>query len=819
MTRDTPLKIAVGPADVSIWSDALFKGWSSGHLRGFLERAFAVPDVSYVEVRGAAGFGKVGYAPVRDPAAILRRLSRAVRAEDAAQAGGPRPAAKLFLDGDPRAPLRVMRVGDTLSTWRVRPEGDGKVRFAHPLLRRRRDVAFRLEEVLASIPGVARFRVDPLTSSAVIRFDMGLLSAARLAREMEAAWPHLLQGLEGPPSRTRLHASVGLLALAGVGQFAVPALRLVAVAAVVLLSAPNVLAAARQLRHGRVGLPALAATGLVFLLLSRMPFSGTLMAFLMQLWPFLTRNVIVNRQRRLFAARRHLPVWARVPQPDGLKLEVHVEDLRAGDLVVVRRGELVPVDGVVHAGIAAVVDDLADGPHEVENLSPGEAVNAGAFLADGEIVVRVTRTGAQRAAAQVAAALPHDVFAGLRAEAEGERIANRNARPALALSLLNLARTRMLRPSQAIIRPDYVTGPRISAQFAAFEGIARSIGSGILVRRPSAIEDLDEAGHFVFDESAGLDRRGVSVADIRADGASQREVLAAARVALDASRSERADAVRAAYGRNAPVAPPELLRRRAGATIFRDHLGRDFAVVTQQLLERLRVAIPEHLARPARGATGDAQLKPLWVLRDQVPVGVITFRRGGERVGRAVLAGLRARLPDARFFHLSAGHDDAAGALARELDIEQAGVGLDARGQAAFIRALGRRAVWVGDGTARSTAAAREASSVSVSVAGLAAAPDDQADVLLLGGLPTLVDLPQFGATHVRRLAQDYRTLYAANLLGVAGAFLAGFGGLQAGLVSNLGTGLIFSRHVRRLNALVREQEERQANLRASIYR
>lgn len=821
MTPQKPLKIVVGPESVSIWSETLLG--AHGQPREFLARAFAVPEVKAVELRPATGFGRIGYTAARHPASLWRRLSAALR-EGATPGHAPlrRAADGLFLEtfaeAGARWPLRVLRVGDTLSTWRVRPVGEGLVRFGHPVLRQRRDIAFRLEEVLAALPGIGRFHVSPLTAGGSIRFDPGVQTPARLARELEAAWPDVLHGLEGPPSRRRLYTSIGLLALAGVGQFAVPPLRLVAVAGVVALSLPNVVIATRQLRQGRVGLPALYSTGLMFLLLSRMPFSGTLMAFLMQLWPFLTRALLVQRQRQLFAPRRQLPQWARVPHPDGLKLEVHVDDLSPGEVVIVRRGEFVPVDGVVEGGVAAVVDELAGGPGEVDNLGPGDPVNAGAFLRDGELFITVRRTGAQRAAAHVAKALPHDLISGLPATQEGQRIANRNARPALALALFNLARTQVLRPSQAIIRPDYVTGPRISAQLAALEGVASGLAAGILVRRPAAITALEAPGAVVFDETAGLDRRAVSVAAITALGASEREILAAALVSLDGSRSERADAVRAAYGAHGRVTRPELVRRRAGALIFRDDLGQDFAVATGALLARLRIPIPGRLAAAARGVARDLQLQPLWVVRDQVPVGVITFRRDGESVGRPVVAALRKRLPGADFFHLTGADFDVAGGLARDTGIDHVGSGLDARGKAAFIAGLRHPVVWVGNGAAPETRDARAASSASVSVAGLAAVPDDEADILVLGGLAGLHAVPDVAAVHARRLARDYRTVYAANLMGVAGAFTAGFGGLEAGLLSNLGTGLILSRHARRLSVLARAAERRQGDLRASIY-
>ncbi|MFD1331461.1 hypothetical protein ACFQ4O_05555, partial [Methylopila musalis] len=68
------------------------------------------------------------------------------------------------------------------------------------------------------------------------------------------------------------------------------------------------------------------------------------------------------------------------------------------------------------------------------------------------------------------------------------------------------------------------------------------------------------------------------------------------------------------------------------------------------------------------------------------------------------------------------------------------------------------------------------------------------------------------------RLAADTRALYAVNLLGVAGAFTAGFTSLQAGLLSNVGSAVIYARHASGLARLTNERERRAARLLASIY-
>jgi hypothetical protein len=75
--------------------------------------------------------------------------------------------------------------------------------------------------------------------------------------------------------------------------------------------------------------------------------------------------------------------------------------------------------------------------------------------------------------------------------------------------------------------------------------------------------------------------------------------------------------------------------------------------------------------------------------------------------------------------------------------------------------------------------------------------------VLLQPGLQGLVPLPRIGRGHRARIDADYRAVYAANLLGLAGGLLAGFGGagirtlagdslarfgsLESGLISNIG--------------------------------
>jgi cation transport ATPase len=201
--------------------------------------------------------------------------------------------------------------------------------------------------------------------------------------------------------------------------------------------------------------------------------------------------------------------------------------------------------------------------------------------------------------------------------------------------------------------------------------------------------------------------------------------------------------------------------------------------------------------------------------------GVSSVMLAGESVSRRLVAALRAQDKKARIVYFTRGARAESRALARALGIDAVHSGLSQAAKLDLLRGLGRKAVWIGDG---SDSRAREliaASAVSVSVAPLAHTRDDAADILLphdgiargLAGLPALIDL---GRAHARRLTRDYRTVYAANLLGVAGGFLANFSTLQVGLLSHLSTGVIYARHARALNRLASASEQQRASQRSA---
>lgn len=831
MGQSPALRIALGADGISVWNAELFGKGEGSRLRAFLASAFTVTEVKDVELRREASFGRIRYGGAIDPIAIWRKLGRAFRSSGppstASESDARVDARLVYLDRPDERPIRVTRVGRVLCTWRVHSAGPNGLRVSHPILRNRRDVVFRLEEELSDLFGVEAFRASAVTGSVSIRFGRDT-TAERIARGLEKSWPRLLDGLDGPPSRKRLFAALGLTGVAYTGQYVVPALKPLAVAGVALYGSPNAIDAVKQLRRGEVGLSTLYTAGLTFTLISGLPFTASLMALLLQFWPQLARRKIVLSQRRLFAAaRRRRPDSARKLR-DGVEDEIDAADLARDELVVVRGGETIPVDGVVEDGRAAVAPDASFAGTRVDRRAPGDAVTAGAVVLEGHLTIRVQRAGAQTTASFVASLLPHAPLPGLPSSLEAERVANRNVKPTLTLSALTLLATGALVPAQAVIRPDYATGPRLSAQLSVLRGLADAFQRGILFKQPAALDRLASIDTIVLDASAGIDRRHLRIARVESvRGVSPDAVVAYALAAHGQSRTEQALAL-SAFAAKRRVAAPDLesIERSAGSTRYRDPHGHTIEIAAAGSLAASNVDPPERFhtvlvrrSEASRGplqkssATDDSPAR-LWVLSDGRVIGAVLFARTGTPIGADLVSALAAQSPDARFVYLSRDEDDESRDLARRLGIEIA------RDDASSVAGAGSSTLWVGDGSDPSAGSALTASAVTVSVAPLSRSREDAADVLLAQkGLPGLVELVDVARAHAARLAADYRAVYTANLLGVGGALFASFTALHTGLLSNVGTGVIYARHAIALGRLASAAERRRARFERLVRR
>jgi cation transport ATPase len=819
--RAAPPKIRIDGGRLLLRSPELFAGDDS-QARRLIDRAFALAEVRSVVVRRERQQIRIELAPLADPAQVWRRLGALLRAGAPTDRTAGR-AARLDLAGPtPGLPVRIARAGKGLTTFRARLLSHEHLRIGHPLLRQRH-VRSNFSSFLRSIHGVTDVRLGGFLSSALVIYDPSTLEAEQLLSLLEGAWPDLIGGPPTALAPRKLFIAGALLGFSFAAQYFNPALLPFATVGMVLYSLPNLFAAIRDLRRGRVGLSALYTVSLGFLIWVRLPFASSIMATLTQLWPALANRLASQSERSLFAEQRRRLAWARLDDGAQGEIIVGLDDLRPGATVLVRAGDFLPADGVVIEGRAAVDEDILTGGRGVADKVPGDLVYAGTFVRDGALTLRVDRAGAATAAAALAHILPQGRLSGLPSSVVAEQIANRNARPALIAAALLLLATRTPRLSQVVIRPDYATAPRLSAHLSALTALVESLDRGALIRHPAALDRLLAVEVFLFDDGLDFAARAVEIAKINVVArAAAGEALTLAAAALAGRDDPRAEAVRRELAEDGrPTPPAQGRRQRAGETTFWDETGALVSLASPEQALRENFAAPSSalgdlVRKLAANPAADPALRPLVVARDRKILGILQFAAQGDLRYAELVAALRTKNPEARFVHISSARQDRAEARAEGVGFDAVFGGLDPQQKVETLRSLGMRAAWIGDGADPDSAPVRAASAVSISLSGLDGLPVDKADVVLLrDDLRAVLALRNAAEAHFWRLKSDYRTVYLANLAALAGGFAAGFGSLQTGLTSNLGSATVFLGRWRGLVRLA-DRAERIAGARQS---
>jgi Cu+-exporting ATPase len=301
------------------------------------------------------------------------------------------------------------------------------------------------------------------------------------------------------------------------------------------------------------------------------------------------------------AAVRHLvgltPTTARLVGPGGMESDVPLELVQVGDLVRVRPGERVPVDGVVTEGRSAVDEAMISGEPVPVEKAPGEKVIAGTINGTGTLVVRAERVGSETLLAHIVRL----VSEAQRSRAPVQRLVDRVARVFVpAVLLVSLATfavwawagngedrwTNALRPAVAVLLIACPCALGLATPMAVMVGIGRGAEQGVLIRDAAALEVLHRADTLIVDKTGTLTEGKPRVQVVEAaPGFAEAELLQIAASVERASEHPLAAAlVQAAKDKG--VAPSDVTEFRAtpGKGVTGTVSGRRAVVGADQLL-------------------------------------------------------------------------------------------------------------------------------------------------------------------------------------------------------------------------------------------
>ena len=271
---------------------------------------------------------------------------------------------------------------------------------------------------------------------------------------------------------------------------------------------------------------------------------AALVAFMMLFGKVLEDVTAARAEHAIEGLGALVPASARVRQADGEERAVAVGQVQPGDVVVVRPGERVPVDGLVLAGRAAVEEAAITGEHLPADKAPGDPVFAGSLARDGALEIHTTRTGPSTALGRIAA---------LVKQAEDDRapivrLADRWARwftpTVLLLAALVYAVRREFLPAVTVLVVACPCALVLATPTAVIAGIARGARRGILVKGGSRLEAAGRVDVVCLDKTGTLTLGSPTVQRVlTVPGASKDEVLRSAACAEALSEHPLARAV------------------------------------------------------------------------------------------------------------------------------------------------------------------------------------------------------------------------------------------------------------------------------------
>jgi heavy metal translocating P-type ATPase len=521
-----------------------------------------------------------------------------------------------------------------------------------------------------------------------------------------------------------------------------------------------------KLRRGDVGLDIVAALSMTAALVFGEALAAAVVALMYAGGQYLEAFAERRARREMTALLERAPRSALRHRDGGLE-EVPLEAIRPGDRLLIRRGDVVPVDGRVAGGSALLDEAALTGEALPVRHGAGEPVMSGPVNVGDAFDL-----AAERAAAESTyAGIVRLVAEAQRSRAPMVRLADRYAMGFLALTvaLAGAAWALTDNPIRAVAVLVVATPcPLILAvPVALVAGLSRAAGEGVLIKGAAALETMARIAVLVLDKTGTLTSGQPRIAEERV-GSDAAEVLRLAASLDQASPHPIAKALVAeAAGRGLRLAVPEAVEETAGDGLSGRVEGRAVAVGGRRYVAG-RLGMAEAGLPAAPGAVlvavaVDGRYAGEFVLADAPRPGVERLLAGlrGLGVGRLVLAtGDRAEVAEA----VTAG-----------LGFDAVRAGLTPDQKVLLVLAERKRGpvMMVGDGVNDAPALAAADVGVAMGTRGAAASAEAADVVLLVDRLDRL--LPGLAiARHARGIA--LQSVVAGLGLSLAGMLAAAFG-------------------------------------------
>jgi Cu2+-exporting ATPase len=798
------------PGTIRVFSNRLFAEPDDASCRDFVRRALFADEVFSVSITVA----KIPAVDLRfddkrhDRKSVLQRISEALRGGGGTLQPPEMPPASAARDR--RGVVTWRRCAGRLTGWRLERERLGWVRLHNPALYRKGVLCQAIERELMSVLGVLRYDTSSTKCRVDIEYDPRQLGIAQLIEVLDGA----LAAAEHPatldkPDRDLLICTVSL-PVAAIAQFAAPALLPVAGALFLYSTIPSFAGAWRVLtKERRLGVDVLDSIVVIACLGTLQILPGTILAWCLSFGRFLVKRTEDDSKKLLLGAFGKQPRYCWL-LADGQEVQISLDKLQKGDIVVVHTGEVVPVDGIITDGLAMIDQHALTGESTPAEKGVGDRVFASTIMVAGKMHVSVEKSGGETATAKIAQILHDTAGYKLASQHKGEQMADKAVIPTLAIGAVALA-TMGPQGAAAVLNSDMGTGIRMAAPLAMLSTLALCAQKGILVKDGRALDLFNSVDTILFDKTGTLTRERPEVGRIIAsNGHAPETILRFAAAAEHKFHHPIAQAIlqRAAEdGLDLPETDSTQYKVGYGITVGID--GHRVRVGSRRFIEMEGLALTPEVEAALEEAHREGNTMVMVAVDDALG-GALELVAAVRPEVPEIIQGLRKR--GIRHLAIISGdHDAPTRRLAESLGMDRYFAQVLPADKADYVEKLqkeGRKVCFVGDGI--NDAIALKKANVSISLRGATSIATDTAQIVFMEqSLGKLCELRDIARDLERNVKTSWGLILAPNILCIAGVFTFNFGIAVSVLTNNVAALAALANGVRPMRRVAALEAER----------
>ena len=467
------------------------------------------------------------------------------------------------------------------------------------------------------------------------------------------------------------------------------------------------------------------------------------------------------------------PRTARIVR-DGQELEVPVGQVAVGDIVLVRPGEKIPVDGEVLEGHSAVDESMLTGESMPVEKGPSSTVYGATINRTGTFRFRATKVGRDTVLAQIIRLVEEAQSSKAPIQRLADLVSAYFVPAVVGVAVLSFIVWSLVGPSPAflyamltavavlIIACPCALG--LATPTAIMVGTGKGAQMGVLIKSAEALETLHKVRAVVLDKTGTLTQGKPRVTDMVAQEVAEAELLSlAAAVELGSEHPLGEAIVEAAKEQSLSLKAAKDFEAVPGKGVRARINGSQALVGNLRYMQEVGVSVDGleeragHLA--AQGKT------PMFVVRDSRPIGVIavadTVKPGSkEAVDALHQMGVEVAM-------LTGDNRRTAEAIARELGIDRVFAEVLPQDKAEYVKQLqseGKRVAMVGDGINDAPALAQADVGIAIGT-GTDIAIESAQVVLMRGDVRRVVDAIRLSKATIRTIWQNLFWAFFYNML------------------------------------------------------